>query len=422
MSGCSIVEVAGGSGHEWQALSQLDRGARDPQLLGAVTNPREAISQLDVALVGTGSVGMAMVRNAAQWGVRSLLLVDRGTLKPESFLTHPCQPADLGRPKAVVAGELAKALSPNTRVRVLHGGFDEVPSDLLADASVLLLASDNLQCEARVGERASELGVPLLQGSVHGATLTAEARVFANQPGGPCPACGFLKAEWEAYDRGTLFSCAGDADSPAGTVAPSTIPTASPPQLCSLAADLVFLELTRRLAGIAAPDESRVVQYNGFAQRASVTPLERSPACPIPHEAVQLVGCGSRLPDLTPRELLECAGFAGDDPRRVTLAVEGHQHAGFASCECSAHPELARFYVEGQTPGHCPKCDSPRALHPLHTRTEIPVSLLAGQFHLPLAALGANGARAVRLRSERGSLLFHRGARVRRAHANGERP
>jgi molybdopterin/thiamine biosynthesis adenylyltransferase len=412
VSAGEVIELPPRDGPVCEAMTALDRSARSPRLVDAPRDLRAALCTLAVVIIGCGSIGQHLARLVAQLGVRSLLLIDRARLKPESFLTHPCAPADLGRAKALVAGELAKALSPPTRVQVFHGSFDDVPSDQLADRSVLLLASDNLQCEVSAGQRAMTLGIPLLQGAVHGSTLVADVRSFANRPGceSPCPACSYQHSEWDAYDRGTRFSCSGETEIAAGSALPSLLPTTSFPQLCSLAADLTLMELTRRLVGLADPDESRVVQFSGYTQRATATPLRRRDDCPIDHEALRVVGCGEALAGSTLRELLGTSGLGGENLERITLQIEAHRYAGFASCSCREHPALGRFYRSGETPGRCPHCDAEREFHPLHTREEIPVSLLLEQLDRPLAALGASRARALRLRGERGGVLFHRGA------------
>jgi molybdopterin/thiamine biosynthesis adenylyltransferase len=392
-------------------MTKLHRFARSPKLLSAPRELQAALRDARVAIIGCGSVGQHLARGCAQLGVAELLLVDRARLKPESFLTHPCHPADLGRPKVQVAGELAHALSPQTRVRVFHGAFDELPTDLLAGCTVVLLASDNLQCEVSAGQRTVSLGVPLIQAAVHGPTLVAEVRCFPNRPGSPaaCPACILQRAEWQAYDRGTRFSCAGERETPAGSTLPSQLPTASFPQLCGMAAELASIEWIRQLAGVADDAQSRQIQYGGYTHRTSETKLSRRESCPVDHRTLRILGAGRALANATTAELLNAAGCSGDDLGRVTLQAEAHRYVGYASCGCSEHPPLGRFYREHDDLGRCSHCHTVRALHPLHTREQVPLSLLNERLDRPLARLGAGAARAVWLRSESQGVLFHAG-------------
>jgi hypothetical protein len=109
-----------------------------------------------------------------------------------------------------------------------------------------------------------------------------------------------------------------------------------------------------------------------------------------------------------PRELLREAGYEGADPRRVTLTVEGRCFTSLAVCGCDVHPSLGRFFPSGGTGGTCPRCGAQRWPHPLHTYQEVPVKALASQLERNLESLGAVRPTSVRIRGERGAVLFHR--------------
>jgi molybdopterin/thiamine biosynthesis adenylyltransferase len=396
----------------------LDRSERTPKLVDVPRGVGPAMRDLYLAVIGNGSVGMAVADVPARLGVSRLLLVDPARLKPASVLTHPCWPGDLGRSKAIVAGERAKAVGPNTRVFAFDGTFDELPTYVLAGASYLLLASDNLRCEASVSQRALHLGIPVLQGSVYGPTLSAQVRSIASNDGetAPCLCCGFGEREWKDLDHGTLFSCAGADASSAAAAEPSPIPTASLPQLCGTAANFVCTELTRRALGIGDAQESRVVEYCGFTHRTTVTPLWRNSDCPMDHTRHRLEPRARDLGRSAPRELLRQAGYEGADPRRVTLVVEGFCFASLALCGCDVHPTLGRFVPTGSTAGTCRHCGRPRTPHPMHTHEEVPMNALAGRLDRTLESLGAPAPTSVRVRGEGGTVLFHR----RFAQAGGQ--
>jgi molybdopterin/thiamine biosynthesis adenylyltransferase len=402
------------------AMRQLDRTARLPQLLDVSCDFGEIIRGLDLVVIGVGSVGMHLVDHCARLGVRSLLLVDPGRFKPESTLTHPVQPGDLGRTKVTAAGAHAKAISPDTRIFVIERAFESLPMSTWAGASAFLLASDNLLAESRVSQAALQLGIPLLQAAVEGRTLTAQVRSLSNADDqSPDLPCGYSQDEWEQLDRGTRYSCAGASaagaswagtESTAPAAEPTQVPTASVPHLCAIAANLALMELTRRAVGVGDLLESRVIEYCGFTQRITHTRLERKADCPLDHTRMKLERSGSDLGQRSIRELQRAAGCDGDPLRSVSFHVEGQRFAVLASCKCPTHPRLDRFVANGQDAGPCPKCGERRRPHVLHSHDEVPLSALDEHRARSLASLGAGSPGGVRVRGERGTTLFYRPA------------
>jgi molybdopterin/thiamine biosynthesis adenylyltransferase len=354
-------------------MRRLDRNERTPKLVDVPRDFGAVVRGQYVVAIGCGSVGLPASDILARVGVGRLLLVDPARLKPASVLTHPCWPEDLDRPKAVVAGERAKAVSPDTQVFAFDGAFDELPTHVLAEATYLFLASDNLLCEASVSQRALHLGIPVLQGSVYGPTLSAQVRSIASSESGdgPCLCCAFGEREWEDLDRGTRFSCTGPGASPGAAADPARIPTASLPHLCSMAANLLS-------------------------------------NCTMDHARHRLEPRARDLGHSAPRELLRQAGYEGADPCRVTLTVEGFCFASLALCGCDVHPTLGRFVPTGSTAGACSHCGRPRKPHPMHTHDEVLVNALTGRLDRTLESLGTSAPTSVRVRGEGGAVLFHR--------------
>jgi molybdopterin/thiamine biosynthesis adenylyltransferase len=392
------------------AMRGLDRNARTPKILDVSADLGSAMRRLWLAIIGCGSVGLEEADVIARLGVDRLLLIDPARFKATSVLTHPCLPQDLGLPKALVAGERAKALAPETEVFAFEGCFEELPTHLLAGMSYLLLASDNLRCEASVSQAALHLGIPVLQGSVYGRTLSAQVRSIAIADGGegPCLCCEFGAREWEELDRGTVFSCTGAEAAAAAPADRSPIPTESPPQLCRIAADMACMELSRRVLGIGDADESRLLDYSGFSHGTTVTPLRRRAECPLDHQTMQLAPRERDLGESAPRELVREAGYQDWDPRRVTLTVEDRSFSSLALCDCETHPSLGRFFSPGGAADACPRCGVLLRPHPIYTNDEVPISALAGQLDCTLESLGATAPGSVRLRGERGAVLFYR--------------
>ena len=391
------------------ALAGLDRNARMPRLLDVPGDAGAILRAEHLVVVGLGSVGLPLAEVAARLGVGSLTLVDRGLIKPESVLTHPVQPGDVGRPKALLAGERAAAVGPDTRVRVFVGPVEGLSLDAFLGATRILLATDNLAGEATVGALATHLGLPLLQASVHGPTLTAQVRALANTgaPDDPCLQCGWTEREWSDLDRGTVFSCEGAAAPGARAAAESSsIPTRSLPHLCAMAAHLAWMELTRRALGIADAAASTLVGYCGFNHRTSLSPLARDADCPADHARWALRPAPRPLAAVTPAELFGLAGQArGTPPEALSLELDAYRFATAWACGCPG----GRFFRPAAmgAGAACPHCGKARAPHPFHTHAEVPGGALRGHLGRTLAELGAGAPATALVRAPGGTVLVH---------------
>ena len=384
------------------------RVTRLPAFVGLACDPTPRLDRLGIAVVGTGSVGRRMALHLARLQPRALWLVDHGRYKPESLLTQPITPDEVGLPKATATARVCSRLSPRTRVYAFDGRLSALDETALADADLLLGATDNLHAEVTLGELARRLGRPLLLCSVHGETLTAQCRVFGNQGDGPCPACAFGQVDWSRLNAEVRYSCegfaAGAPGDPAATV--TTRPTASLAALCSLAADLGVLQTVRHVLGLGRPVTDTQVEHNAYTHRTVVSPLKSNDACPCEHRRWSLASLPRPLADCSMADLLAEANFGLEDPRHVTVAVAGHAWVSQGSCPgCGHHGRVDRFLPDGSA-GPCPACGTGMAPHPLYRYPAVPLGVLHGRLASSLARLGADTAGWAVLRGQdRGVLL-----------------
>src|SRR5712691_251610 len=94
-------------------LPRAARSARLPKFLGLLADPGPVLDALDIAIVGAGSVGRNVALNLARQHIGTLRIIDHGRFKPESLLTQPIGPDDIGQPKAANAAGLCKTISPS---------------------------------------------------------------------------------------------------------------------------------------------------------------------------------------------------------------------------------------------------------------------------------------------------------------------
>jgi len=348
---------------------------------------RSVLDRLRITLVGIGAVGRVIVLHLARLQIAAMQLVDRARYKPESLLTQSITPDEVGESKARSTGELSKSISPSTRVEVFDGPFERLAPTELARTDLVILATDNLSTEVRVGQRCIELRKPLVHGSVHGETLTAHARFFSNASAdSPCPACGFAADEWAHLNASTTFSCDG-ADPVNAPARASTRPTRSVSWLCATAADLVMMQVLRHVAGLGAPVADTVVESCGYTHRNVVSPLKRNPRCPVEHVPWTAHPAPGPLGQATLRELAAAAGVR--DEELVGFQVGDTRYVEAGTCVNGHDWPIGRFIDSGEGGALCGKCGEPLHNQPAFTHRVVPAPLLANRLDRPLAELGA---------------------------------
>jgi molybdopterin/thiamine biosynthesis adenylyltransferase len=375
-------------------------------LLGGAPDAFAALRRLAVVLVGVGSVGGRIAVMLARLGVGGLILVDPKRLKAESLATHEIGPADVGQPKAQVVGRRCKVINPEADVRVLVGPAQEMDFAVLSDAGVVVLSPDLLAAEVEVGQRCLWLGKSLIQASVHGATLTAQVRCFANAAAtAPCPACMLGSQEWDLLARQVRFSCDGKGGgTPEETPAAPATNSLSP--LCSVAADLAVLQLVRLVLKAGRPVADTLLEYNGFTHRTVISPLRRSPSCRLEHVRFAQVTLDEPLGSLSLAAVaLRASGAPA--PADGQFAIDGLDWVEFAGCGCAERTVVRQFVPRG-IPGRlvCRKCARPLAPLAFYTHRTVTRSVLGAALEQPLRKLGAHHASHVLLRTGDSGVLI----------------
>jgi len=387
----------------------LDREVRRPRLIDGPADLGARLGATAVAVIGAGSVGLRAIDSLARLGVGELRICDGRPTKKLSLLTHPVAPDEIGVSKALLGAQRAKALAPETRVRFFDRPFQQLPADALAGVSIVVVATDNLAAEVDVSQACLHLAVPAIHASVYGPALVAQVRAVAggDDGAGPCLACGYTEAEWRDLDRGTRFSCEGDAATPGDAAPePSRAATVSFAHLCSYAADFAVGELLRQCAGLR-PDApaGEVLEFCDYTGSTSRTTLKRNPCCPLDHAAWRVCTSEADIHTLSPRDLARIAGYGDDELGGLSFRVERHRFVALEACGCSEHPPLGRFVGPDHALEVCRRCGGERFPHPLHSYEVLPGGALAGHNDQALGALGVQGAPTVLVRGPRGATL-----------------
>lgn len=371
------------------------REDRMPRIVGGPQDPRAVLAGKHVEVIGNGSVGQTVVQHLARAGIGAMTLVDRSRFKAASVLTHPIEPAAIGRSKAEYAGAVARALQPDIAVSIHACEFQELP---LAgrDCDAVILAVDNLGTEVDVAQWCLRRGLPLVQCSVHGGTMVATVRTFTGGTDGQgaCIACGYNAAEWQQVAREPRYACDGSGES-----SRSLQPTRSLSSLCSLAAELGVHRVLRHLLGFGLPLADDVLEYRGHTDELVTTALRRNPACRLEHARWAETDRGGATTLAAVPAVAAAAGSA-------LLAIDGRVFATAAACACGTTVELGRFVAAAGARGVCAACGGELQPSPFHERPRVRLADLAAQ--RPLADLGIPPGAAIVVREPDGrTTLVH---------------
>jgi molybdopterin/thiamine biosynthesis adenylyltransferase len=378
--------------------------ARLPRFMGGPEDAGQRFASIRALLVGSGSIGLEIAHHLARWQAREIAVVDPKDFKSESPLTHSIPLAAVGKSKAFYAADMCKRLSPRTRVFGFKGVFDAVPLSRLAEFDVVFLATDNLLVELQVAQVSLALGIPVVQGSVHGASLCGHVRFFGHGAAEePCAACGFTREEWAHLNRSTAFSCDGSGsrrlDSFAGDQR-----TLSLGANCSLIAQLVLLQFARDRLALGAPVRNTILEYCAYTHRTVLTGLIRNPTCPCDHVVLRRAVAPRPLSECTIDELTEFGNATNTD---WSVEVDSSLWVEQARCNCGEWRSVRRFVNDaGKSLGRCRKCRQPLTGHPFHSHRRVPVTAIEPSRNKPLRDLGAKNARWIIVRHDTDAVLL----------------
>ena len=282
----------------------------------------------EAAVIGLGNVGGAlMVALARMPLVGKVTLVDRDVFERANLLTQNIMPADVGKPKALVAARRLQRINPALAVTAIVDDVANVPLGKLR-GDVVACCLDSRRARAVVCSAAWRLGMPMVDSGVSTADGLLLARVTTYVPAkeNPCIECA-----WDEQDYETL-----EQSHPCDELSADAAPTNSPLSLGMLAASLQAIEMEKCLAGDNAHwARGRQVMIDARNHTHYVTTLRRNPTCRFDHETW----------DIRPIRL---------DPGRATLNEVLHlgYRAGMKNGAVSLHVECQSFVTQMQ----CPRC------------------------------------------------------------------
>lgn len=159
-----------------------DGGGRSPEApLFARTEGllSPALADRRVLIVGAGSVGSYLAEVLARSGVGAFTIVDPDEVEAVNVGRSAFRRADVGLGKAVATADVVLAVNPAAHVEVLTARHDDVDvASLVAEADLVIAATDDPAAQTRVGHFAYRAGKPtvfpgLYQGARGGEVIIA---------------------------------------------------------------------------------------------------------------------------------------------------------------------------------------------------------------------------------------------------------
>lgn len=143
---------------------ELERYARHivlPQL-GGVGQAR--LKRARAAIIGAGGIGSAVIPALAAAGVRTLTIIDDGKVERSNLQRQTMFRDDqLGRSKAVLAADFARALNPHVNALATEARLDRDNAEaLLSGHDLVIDGSDNFATRLTVSDAATRLRIPLV--------------------------------------------------------------------------------------------------------------------------------------------------------------------------------------------------------------------------------------------------------------------
>ena len=148
---------------------------------------QERLSRARALVVGAGGLGSPVLQYLAAAGVGRIGVMDDDDVDVTNLQRQTIfRESDVGRNKAVVAGEMIAALNPLASVDVLSFRFEPANARGLAGVyDVIVDCTDRFSTRYLISDAARLEGKPDIYGSIY--RFDGQVSVFA--PGGPCYRC-----------------------------------------------------------------------------------------------------------------------------------------------------------------------------------------------------------------------------------------
>lgn len=222
---------------------------------------QEALKQSSILVLGAGGLGCASTQYLATAGVGALTLIDDDIVELSNLqrqvLHHD---ADIGKRKVDSAAQSLKQLNPYLEVRTIDKRLnDDELKTLIADHTLVLDASDNVETRNQLNRLCYTLKKPLVSGAA--IRMEGQVSVFTYQDESqPCYQC--LSA---LFGSGAL-SCVE-----AGVMAP----------VVGIIGAVQAMEAIKVIASYGKPKQGKILILDALTMSWREMNLMKMPTCPV---------------------------------------------------------------------------------------------------------------------------------------------
>ncbi len=222
---------------------------------------QEALKQASVLILGAGGLGCASSQYLAAAGVGKLTLIDDDVVELSNLqrqvLHHD---ADVGTKKVLSASNSLKQLNPHLDVETFDKRLnDEELSALVANHSLVLDASDNVETRNQLNKLCYALKIPLVSGAA--IRMEGQVSVFTYQDDSqPCYQC--LSA---------LFGNAALSCVEAGVMSP----------VVGIIGAVQAMEAIKVIANYGTPKQGKILMLDAMSMSWREMNLMKMPNCPV---------------------------------------------------------------------------------------------------------------------------------------------
>ncbi len=222
---------------------------------------QEALKQSSILVLGAGGLGCASSQYLATAGVGKLTLIDDDVVELSNLqrqvLHHD---ADIGKKKVLSASESLTQLNPYLEVATIDRRLsDSELKDLIAQHTLVLDASDNVETRNQLNKLCFELKTPLVSGAA--IRMEGQVSVFTYQdPTQPCYQC--LSA---------LFGNAALSCAEAGVMAP----------VVGIIGAVQAMEAIKVIANYGTPKQGKILILDALTMSWREMNLMKMPNCPV---------------------------------------------------------------------------------------------------------------------------------------------
>ncbi|NOI83119.1 molybdopterin-synthase adenylyltransferase MoeB [Vibrio tubiashii] len=222
---------------------------------------QEALKQASVLILGAGGLGCASSQYLATAGIGKLTLIDDDVVELSNLqrqvLHHD---ADVGTKKVLSASNSLKQLNPHLQVETIEKRLtDEALSALIANHSLVLDASDNVETRNQLNKLCYALKIPLVSGAA--IRMEGQVSVFTYQEDSqPCYQC--LSA---------LFGNAALSCVEAGVMSP----------VVGIIGAVQAMEAIKVIANYGTPKQGKILMLDAMSMSWREMNLMKMPNCPV---------------------------------------------------------------------------------------------------------------------------------------------